>query len=460
MDDFDAGLLRRFGAAAVALGHDIPERYFQDWMTSSPVGTARALVRPASTQEVSDLLAMCHAQGVPVVPQGGRTGLAGGAQPVASCVLLSLEKMHGIEAVDRASSTISVQAGVTMGQVQAAALEQGLYFPLDLGGRDSCTIGGNLSTNAGGNRVLRYGMARDLVLGLEVVLADGTVLSHMNTMIKDNTGYDLKQLFIGSEGTLGVITRAVLRLFAQPLGTQTALCSLRGYDEVLQLLAHARSRLAGRLSAFEMMWPDFYQRMTAGLPHLSTPLPHGAGAYVLIESQGASPEADAAHFEQTLSEALEQGWVEDVVIAQSDSDTRRLWAVRDASGEFRAVFWPHVGFDVSVTTGDLGRFVDDLKRQLRQRWPDTQTVFFGHVGDSNVHIGVKVADGPQPEAEIEDLVYQVVGQWRGSVSAEHGIGTLKRAHLHHSRTPAELQTMRTLKQALDPRGILNPGKVL
>lgn len=460
MEDFDAALARRFGRNNVCFGMDIPERYFQDWMTSSPVGTARALVKPASIQEVSDLLALCHAQGVPVVPQGGRTGLAGGAQPVTSCVLLSLEKMNQVEAVDRASSTISVQSGVTMGQVQAVALEHGLYFPLDLGGRDSCTIGGNLSTNAGGNRVLRYGMARDLVLGLEVVLADGTVLSHMNTMIKDNTGYDLKQLFVGSEGTLGVITRAVLKLFPQPLSTQTAMCSLPGYDQVLELLAHVRSRLGGRLSAFEMMWPDFYERMTAGLQHLTTPLPHGAGAYVLIESQGTSPQTDAAQFEDILSEALERQWVDDVVIAQSDSDTRRLWAVRDASGEFRAVFWPHVGFDVSVTTGDLGRFVEALKQELKARWPDTQTVFFGHAGDSNVHIGVKVCDGPQPEADIEDLVYRLVGQWRGSVSAEHGIGTLKREHLHHSRTPAEIQTMRTLKKALDPKGILNPGKVL
>ena len=460
MNDFDKALLERFGNAAVFLGDDIPERHFSDWMTSAPKGTARALVRPSSTADVSDLLKMCHAHQVPVVPQGGLTGLAGGAQPVRCCVLLSLEKMDRIEGLDVASSTISVQAGVTMGRVQEAAKEQGLFFPLDLGGRDSCTIGGNLSTNAGGNRVLRYGMARDLVLGLEVVLADGTVLSHMNLMIKDNTGFDLKQLFVGSEGTLGVITRAVLKLFPQPRTTHTAMCALADYDAVVRLLSHVRQNLGGNLSAFEMMWPDFYERMTAGLSHLTTPLPHGHGAYVLVESQGTSPLTDGEHFEQVLSEALERELVEDVVVAQSETDALRLWAVRDSSGEFRAVFWPHVGFDVSIPTGQLGRFVEALKSRLKAVWPGTQTVFFGHAGDSNVHIGVKVQEGEQPEPAIEDLVYQVVGEWSGSVSAEHGIGTLKRAYLHHSRTPAELATMRALKSTLDPNGILNPGKVL
>ena len=460
MHDFDAALIQCLGQPSVFLRGDIPEKHFSDWMTSSPVGTARALVRPASTQELSALLKLCYAHGVPVVPQGGLTGLAGGAQPVSDCVLVSLEKMDRIEAVDAASSTISVEAGVTMGRVQAAAADRGLFFPLDLGGRDSCTIGGNLSTNAGGNRVLRYGMARDLVLGLEVVLADGTVLSHMNLMLKDNTGYDLKQLFVGSEGTLGVITRAVLKLFPQPRTTQTALCALADYESVLGLLNHARQNLGARLSAFELMWPDFYERMTNGLPRLSKPLPHGHGGYVLLEAQGTSPATDNEHFEGVLADALSQRLIADVVIAQSDSDARRIWAIRDSSGEFRAVFWPHVGFDVSVPTGQIGHFVEALKAQLRSRWPQMQTVFFGHVGDSNVHIGVKVVDGAQPEADIEEVVYGVVGQWQGSISAEHGIGTIKRAHLHHSRSPAEIAVMRTLKAALDPKGILNPGKVL
>lgn len=460
MKSLETELSECFEANKVFLGSNIPERYFSDWMTTAPAGTARALVRPSSTEEVSALLKICHAHGVPVVPQGGRTGLAGGAQPVRGCVLISLEKMDRIESVDPASSTISVESGVTMGRVQRTAKEHGLFYPLDLGGRDSCTVGGNLSTNAGGNRVLRYGMARDLVLGLEAVLADGTVLSHMNMMLKDNTGYDLKQLFVGSEGTLGVITKAVLKLFPEPRTTNTALCALKDYDAVLKLLGHMRRNLGANLSAFEMMWPDFYERMTSGLAHLTTPLPHGHGAYVLIESQGTSPDTDKDHFERVLGAALEEGVVDDVVIAQSETDALRFWAVRDSSGEFRAVFWPHVGFDVSIPTGEIGRFVESLKETLHARWQDTQTVFFGHAGDSNVHIGVKVVEGEQPEEEIEQVVYRAVSEWHGSVSAEHGIGTLKRAFLHYSRTPAEIATMGLLKSALDPRGILNPGKVL
>ena len=444
----------------VRVGEDIPERCLSDWMSSAPRDFVLALVRPQSTAEVSALLRLCHAHRVPVVAQGGLTGLAGGAQPVPGCVLLSLERMQAIEALDPAASCITVQAGATMQQVQDAASAQGLFFALDLGGRGSCTIGGNLSTNAGGNRVLRYGMARELLLGIEVVLADGTVLTHLNKMLKNNTGYDLKQLFVGSEGTLGVITRAVLRLHPQPRSTCTALCALQDYDAVLRLLSHARQHLGAQLSAFEMMWPDFYERMTAGLAHLTQPLPPGHGAYVLVETQGTQPAQDPTHFEQVLADALEVGIVQDVVVAQSESDTARLWAVRDASGEFRAVFWPHVGFDVSVPTGELGRFVDDLKQRLHQRWASADTVFFGHVGDANVHIGVKVCEGEQPEAEIEDLVYAAVRDWLGSISAEHGIGTLKRAHLHCSRSAEELALMRTLKRALDPLGILNPGKVL
>lgn len=460
VDKFEESLVNLIGSNAVFLGKDIPEKYFNDWMTSAPVGTARALVRPSTTEDVSALLKLCNASGVPVVPQGGLTGLAGGAKPVKDCVLISMEKMNAIESIDLPSSTVSVQSGVTMGAVQRHAKDHGLFFPLDLGGRDSCTIGGNLSTNAGGNRVLRYGMARDLVLGLEVVLADGTILSHMNLMLKDNTGYDLKQLFVGSEGTLGVITRAVLKLFPQPRTCNTALCALKDYDAVLKLLTHVRQNLGANLSAFEMMWPDFYERMTSGLAHLTSPLPHGYGAYVLLEAQGTSPDSDKDHFEHVLGESLELGIVDDIVVAQSETDALKLWAVRDSSGEFRAVFWPHVGFDVSVPTGQIGDFVETLKSRLKVKWPDTQTVFFGHAGDANVHIGVKVREGEQPEEEIESLVYAAVGEWRGSVSAEHGIGTLKRPFLHFSRSPAEIATMRLLKSALDPKSILNPGKVV
>ena len=459
MNEFLIQLNSELPAGAILTGVDIPDRYFSDWMTTAPRDHVLALARPRTTEEVSRLLILCNKYCIPAVPQGGLTGLAGGAKPVKGCVLISLELMKAIEEVDVASSTVTVQAGVTMQQVQEIALEHSLFYPLDLGGRGSCTVGGNLSTNAGGNRVLRYGMARELLLGLEVVLPDGTVLSNLNKMLKNNTGYDLKQLFVGSEGTLGIITRAVLKLLPKPRSTCTALCALDSYDQVLKLLTHARTFLGPNFSAFEMMWPDFYERMTAGLKHLTKPLPDGHGAYVLIESQGTNPIQDQAHFEQVLSDALEAEFVRDVVIAQSESDVSKIWAVRDSSSEFRAVFWPHVGFDVSVPTGNLGNFVEDLKKRLKQKWPETRTVFFGHVGDSNVHIGVQVCDGEQPEYAIECFVYDVVHDWKGSISAEHGVGTLKREFLKISRSPMEIQVMKAIKFTLDPNGILNPGKI-
>lgn len=452
-------LARAPGVAPLAVGDDIPERHLRDWMVCAPPGMALVLARPRDTAEVGATLAACHRLGLPVVPQGGLTGLAGGAVPVPGCLLLSLERMSGIEEIDADACTATVLAGTPLQVVQQAAREAGLFFPLDLGARGSCSIGGNLATNAGGNRVLRYGMARDLVLGLEVVLADGTVLGNLNKMLKNNTAYDLKQLFVGSEGTLGVITRAVLRLHPQPRSTATALCAVADYAGVLALLKQVRSGLGAALSAFEMMWPDFYGCVTRGLPHLTPPLPYGHGAYVLVEAMGTDPARDAARFEDVLGAALQEGIVADAVIAQSESDARALWQVRDASGEFRSVFWPHVGFDVSIATGQIGSFIEDCCSRLRQRWPEAATVFFGHVCDANIHIGVKAGEGKQPEAEIEDMVYRCVGDWRGSVSAEHGIGTLKRSHLHHSRSAEEIALMRALKRTLDPRGILNPGKV-
>jgi len=454
-----AALASAVPADMLQVGADIPERHLHDWMEAAAPGTALALARPRSTEEVGALLRACHRLRLPVVPQGGLTGLAGGAVPVPGCVLLSLERMCGVEEIDAAACTATVLAGTPLETVQQAAWEAGLFFPLDLGARGSCTIGGNLSTNAGGNRVLRYGMARDLVLGLEAVLADGSVVGNLNKMLKNNTGYDLKQLFVGSEGTLGVITRAVLRLHPQPRSTCTALCAVAGYDGVLELLRHVRSGLGSTLSAFEMMWPDFYGLVTRRVAGLAAPLPHGHGAYVLVESMGSDPAHDQAHFEQVLGEALEAGVVADAVIAQSGDETRALWRVRDASGELRRVFWPHTGFDVSIAAGQIGAFVEDCCDRLRRRWPGLETVFFGHVGDANIHIGVRISEGEQPVAQIEELVYGCVGDWRGSISAEHGIGTLKRAHLHLSRSKNELAIMGLLKRALDPQGILNPGKV-
>lgn len=453
-------LQEALGTEGLLVGAGIDERYLHDWMVQAPPGAILAVARPKDTGEVSRTLAACSKYSTPVVPQGGRTGLAGGATPVPGCIVLSLERMSGVIEVDPDSATLTAWAGTPMQTIQEAARQAGMLFALDIGGRGSCQIGGNVSTNAGGNRVLRWGMAREQVLGLEVVLADGTVLTHLNRMLKNNAGYDLKQLFIGSEGTLGVVTKVVLRLHAQPRSITTAMCSAADYAAVLRLLRALRSGLGSHLSAFEVMWPDFYELVTSRVAGLNRPLDSGSGAYVLVESMGVDPERDGEALEKILADCIDRGIVADVVMAQTMAQREALWRVRDASGELRTLFWPHVGFDVSVATGRLGDFVAALIAHLRERWPDVQTVHFGHAADANVHIGVRVGDGEQPEAEIEDAVYRMVGRWDGSISAEHGIGTLKRRHLGITRTAAEIDLMRTLKCALDPKGILNPGKVI
>lgn len=447
------------GADQVYAGADIAPRHLHDWFVPAEQAAPMALVRPGTTEEVAAVLRLCHAHRLAVVPQGGLTGLAGGATPVDGCALLSLERMTGVEEIDPAAATLTARAGTPLQTIQEAAQEAGFFFPLDLGARGSCQIGGNLATNAGGNRVIRYGMTRELVSGLEVVLADGTVVSSLNKMLKNNTGYDLKHVFIGSEGTLGVITRVVLRLHPQPASTCTALCAVSNYDHVLALLAHAKAALAGTLSAFELMWPDFYELVTRNISDLTTPLPYGHGGYVLIEALGSDQARDQERFEAMLQAALERGWVADAVVAQSHGEARSLWAIRDGAAEFPRIFSPHVKFDISIPTADIGRFVETCKAAVKARWPGVETVIFGHIGDSNIHFEVKVGEGEQPETEIQEVVYERVRQYKGSISAEHGIGLIKRGYLAYSRTPEEIALMRTLKQALDPRGILNPGKI-
>jgi len=418
-----------------------------------------ALVFPRNTAQVSQTLHFCNERGIAVQPQGGLTGLAGGAVPVGPCVVLSLERMRAIKEIDPAAGTITVEAGVVMEAVQKAADAADLFFPLDLGGRGSCQIGGNVSTNAGGNRVLRYGMARDLVLGVEAVLADGTVIDALRKVIKNNSGYDLRQLFIGAEGTLGIITAVVLRLFPKPRSNCTGICAVDDYPAVLELLKRARSGFGATLSAFEVMWPDFYRLGTVALGR-KPPLEIGHGAYVLIETLGTDPEGDQARYEAVMGEAIEAGIVKDATIAQSQREATELWAVRDSPGEWsNGVHWPQLGFDVSVPTGEIGPLAEEIDAELKRRWPELFAVFFGHVADGNLHVSVRMSGHSIPELDIENAVYGIVAQRRGSISAEHGIGSLKIPFLHFSRSEAEIELMRAIKKAMDPKGILNPGKL-
>ncbi len=418
-----------------------------------------ALTFPRSTDQVAGILRYCNEHRIPVQPQGGMTGLAGGAVPLVPCVVMSLERMRAIRELDSAAGTITVEAGVVMEAVQRAADSADLFFPLDLGGRGTCQIGGNISTNAGGNRVLRFGMARDLVLGVEAVLADGTVINALRKVIKNNTGYDLRQLFIGSEGTLGVVTAVVLRLFPKARSICTGLCAVNDYAAVIELLARARTGFASQLTAFEVMWPDFYRVATVDLGR-KPPLASGHGLYVLIETMGTDVEADQERYERVIGEAVDAGIVSDAVIAKSQREVSEIWSVRDSPGEWQAAgHWPQLSFDVSVPTGEIGQLVADIRAAIISRWAGLPALYFGHVADGNLHVSVRMSDHTVTALEIEEAVYRIVSARHGSISAEHGIGSLKKDFLHLSRSSEEIALMRAIKRAMDPNGILNPGKI-
>ncbi|CAM2139913.1 FAD-binding oxidoreductase [Pararobbsia alpina] len=459
IDTVIAALRDALGAEAVRTGEAIGERALTDWTRMTPTRPA-ALILPASTEQVSRALAICDAARQPVVPQGGMTGLAGGAIARDIDVALSLERMSGVEEIDTAAATMTVLAGTPLEVAQQAAADAGFELALDLGARGSCQIGGNLATNAGGNRVIQSGTARDQTLGLEVVLADGTVLSSLNKMVKNNTGYDLKHLFIGSEGTLGVITRAVLRLSPPRRSRHTALVALDHYDAAVALLNTLRARFGNDVGAFEIMWPDFFDFGVSLTSHARSPFDAPHPMYALIEHAGLDPDDDGQAFSRVLTDALEAGALRDAVIAQSLSDARALWTIREATAEFPLRLEP-VNFDVSLPIGEIGRFADACRARFKQCWPGQVSYYFGHIGDSNLHVTVDGRSVPGVSHEaIDRELYALLAPYGGSVSAEHGIGVLKRAFLPVSRTQAELQAMRAIKRALDPHGILNPGKLL
>ena len=452
-----AALRDALGADAVRVGEQIGERSMTDWTRHEPTRAA-ALLLPRTTEQVSRALAICHAAHQPVVPQGGMTGLAGGAIPRATDIALSLERMTGVEEIDPASATMTVLAGTTLQTAQEAAAQAGFELALDLGARGSCQIGGNLATNAGGNRVIQSGTARDQVLGLEVVLANGAVLSSLGKMVKNNTGYDLKHWFIGSEGTLGVITRAVLRLHPQRAARHTALVALNNYDAAVSLLRRLSTRFGNDIGAFEIMWPDFYDFGVA-LTGARSPFAEAHPLYALIEHASFDAADDGERFAAALAEALDTQVIRDAVIAQSVADARALWAVRECTAEFPVRLDP-INFDVSLPIGEIGTFVERCRAALDRQWPGNESYFFGHIGDSNLHLTVDGRSLPGVDHHaVYAFVYEMLGPLHGSVSAEHGIGLLKREFLPISRSPEELAAMAAIRQALDPHGILNPGKL-
>ena len=448
-------LIGKLGPDVILTGADISGKYHAD-SSGETARPAVAVARPASTAQVSDILRICSAANQKVVVQGGLTGLCGGATPQEEEVALSLERLSGIEELDQASMTMTVLAGTPLQAIQDAADAAGFLFPLDLGARGSCNIGGNISTNAGGNEVIRFGMTRNLILGLEVVLADGTVINSLNKMLKNNAGYDLKHLFIGTEGTLGVVTRAVLRLFAKPEGRSTALVALESFEDVVRFLHFMSREFSGSLSSFEVMWDSYYDYIIEHVPTVSSPFDERYPIYVLTE---ISDKSGNHILEDALAGELEQDRILDAVICKSEREREAIWAIRDGVGEAMAVIMDNANFDVSVPINAMADFLNQLESEIKALLPDTALLVFGHIGDSNLHL-VFTVDRKEDKKTIYDVVYRQVGAYNGSISAEHGIGMMKRSYLHQSRSREELALMKLLKQAMDPNNILNPGRVL
>ena len=441
------------GSEQLLTGQAIGERYQVDWSGENP-HLPSLVVRPDSTEVVSKLLKYCNEHQLSVVTQGGMTGLAGGATPRDNEIALSLERMKGIVELDHQSMTMTVKSGTQLQVIQQAADAVGLRLPLDLGARGSCQIGGNVATNAGGNQVLSFGMARALVLGLEAIKADGTVIRAHNKMLKNNAGYDLKQLFIGSEGTLGVITEVVLRLFPASRDKHTALVSLGSFEDVIKLLHVAQSGFA-RLSAFEVMWDDYFLRAVAETENTADPFDKTYPYYVLLESENDSLD----RFQQVLFEQLENGILLDAAIAQSGRDADQFWAIRDAIGDLLSRITDAVNFDIGLPISRMQAFLQTAQAELNDRFDNIQTITFGHLADGNIHM-TAWTDGSHSSKEIYKAVYELLQEFEGTVTAEHGIGVMKTDYLQLCRSPEEIELMNTLKQALDPNNILNPGRVL
>jgi FAD/FMN-containing dehydrogenase len=433
--------------------------YFTDWRRQYSAG-AECVVRPATTGEVARVVALCAGEGVAVVAQGGNTGLVGGSVPTGAQreIVLSLARLNRIRSLDALNDTITVEAGCVLAAVQGAAADAGRLFPLSLAAEGSCQIGGNLSTNAGGVNVLRYGTAREQVLGLEVVLADGRVWGGLRALRKDNTGYDLKQLFIGAEGTLGIITAAVLRLFPRPSAAATAWIALDSPRAAVELLGLLRARLGERLSAFELVSRPCLEAVLAHARGTTDPLPAVHPWYVLAEL-GDSGEAAALRerVEGALADCSGQGALRDAALAQSGEQSRALWRLREMIPEAQ---FANVKHDISVPVSKIPEFIDQASRNLSARFGDIAIYCFGHVGDGNLHYNVGSEALVPHRDEVSRIVYDTLDAFNGSISAEHGLGQLKRMEVRRHKDPLELELMRALKRTLDPQGLMNPGKLL
>jgi len=456
------------GPAGLVVSPQETAPYATDWRKRYR-GKALAVAKPASTAEVAAVVRACAESRTGVVPQGGNTGLCGAATPDSSGsqIVLNLSRMNRVRAIDAHNNTLTAEAGCVLANLQKAAEGAGRLFPLSLAAEGSCEIGGNLSTNAGGTAVLRYGNARELVLGLEVVLPSGEIWDGLRGLRKDNTGYDLKHLFIGAEGTLGVITAAVLKLFPLPKSRATAVVAVQDPENALGLLQRTLEECGERLTAFEL-FSDFCLALV--LKHFkdaAAPFARRFPHYVLLELSDTRPgEAVASLAEGILGAALEEKSILDAALAQSDAQAKALWKLRDFISEAQAHEGPNIKHDVSIPISRIPEFIRTTDAELGRAHPGVRMVTFGHVGDGNLHYNVSAPEGVAPGAfvarteAINRIVHDSVARFGGSISAEHGLGQLKREEIRRYKSPLELELMRRIKRALDPHGIMNPGKVL
>lgn len=431
-------------------------------------GAALCVVRPASTGEVAAVVRVCAGAGVAIVAQGGNTSHCGGSIPDASgaAVLLSLSRVNRIRAIDPANNTLTVEAGCVLQTLQQAALDAGRLFPLSLAAQGSCQIGGNLSTNAGGVHVLRYGNTRELTLGVEVVLANGDIWDGLRGLRKDNTGYDLKQLFIGAEGTLGIITAAVMKLFPRPTATATAWLAIASVGAAVDLLGDLQAAFGATLIACELVSDVSLELVLEHIPGAQRPLARSPW-YLLVELAGPGDDSELADaFADFLGSALEKDAISDAVVAQSGEQAARLWALRENISEAQKIDGISIKHDISLPISRLGDFIDRADAALSAAYPGIRIVAFGHVGDGNLHYNQSKADAGAnaeflaSEPRVNEIVHDLVHAMGGSISAEHGIGQLKRQALLRYKSPVEIEMMRAVKRALDPQGLMNPGKVL
>ncbi len=432
-------------------------------------GTSPMLVMPDSSEQVAEVVRICHATATPIVPQGGNTGLTGASQPRqdAGEIILSTSRLNAVRDIDLSNDTMTVEAGCILENLQRLAQDNNRLFPLSLGAEGSCQIGGNLSTNAGGTQVLRYGNARNLVLGLEVVLPDGKIWHGLRGLRKDNTGYDIKQWFIGAEGTLGIITAAVLKLFPRPTDVQTALLGVTDISAAVDLLSRARTAFGEQISTFEVMHASAIELTQKHLPSISTALTSSPPWTVLLEVAGqGTPGTLQTEFEALLGRAFESDCIQDGVLATSSTQAQQFWAIREGIPEAQKHAGASVKHDVSIPVSKISHFIDEADKSLAAAYPGIRPVAFGHLGDGNIHYNVMQPEGESGDVfiaqtgNINRIVHDLVDALHGSISAEHGLGRLRLAEAERYKSNVELDLMRTLKRSLDEKNIMNPGKVV